>query len=59
MNSPFLFAKQSKNNNSRRTKDIRQKLRQQKEQAKPLSMEHEEADQDNSKRQKRPHVGRK
>lgn len=38
VNSSFLFAKQSKNNNSRRTKDIRQKLRQQNEQAKPLSM---------------------
>ena len=59
VNSPFLFAKESKNNNSRRTKHVRQKLRQQKEEAKPLSMEHEEADQDNSKRQKRTNIGGK
>lgn len=59
VNVPFLFVRQSKNNNSKRIQDIRRKLRQRQEQAKPLSIEQDEADQDNSKRQKRPHVGRK
>ncbi|MCX7119959.1 MAG: hypothetical protein NTZ86_08900 [Legionellales bacterium] len=59
VNSPFLFAKQSKNNHSKHTKNIRQKLRQQNAQAKPLSTEQEEAEQHDPKHQKRPRIGKK